>query len=134
MQQVTFTIRINNRPYNIDDRFEQFFPQGKHGEDVALAIPLNRFRYKEEAWYILWDKKCDTYYDISNATQGLPLTVEWIKVNIGEQTPGCKERIDLLIVLSETMDVIRHTSGTGDLKKAELTLKKNISQFLARND
>lgn len=127
-----FIIRINNLEYAIDDRLEYFQPVGRNSAMLG-AVPVSHLRFKEEAWYVLWDKKAQCHFTLGDNRQTLPLTVEWVQVTFPNEHVD-RERINLLVMLFEVMEVLRSGMDDSTLKRPELALKKNIAAYLNKND
>lgn len=132
MQQQGFYIRIGELVYAMDETKETFQLTGKTTAAQCRVIPMSKLRSKEGNWYILWDKQAHGYYHHDGNKQAIPLSVEWLKIVVDSDDTASRERIDTLIILAETMQLLRTGATEGSLKKSELQLRKSLQQFLNR--
>lgn len=124
-----FKIKILDRDFVIDDRMEEFREVGKNNPPGPNTIPVGQFRYKDNSWFILWDKAFQTYYNpsLQPVYPSFPLSVEWVEVVFLQNDPADKEQMDLIILLSETLRIIR-SKCPSIMKKAD-KLKKFVELF-----
>lgn len=130
MQEKYFKIRINERDFVIDAALEVFREVKQSSATLKNAIPVGQFRYNEGRWFILWDKASDSYYNEQNrAAAAIPLSVEWLQVIFLNEQASEKEYLDLVILLSESLSIIRSRCLQGKLRKSDVSLKKWLSHF-----
>lgn len=119
-----FKIRIRSKEFVLGERMDGFQETGK----AENRVPLDQFKYKDGNWFILWNKETDTCYDsCGQIADTIPLSVEWVQAAFPENKPSEKEVIDLVILLSEAIRIVRRK---GKMKGSD-KLKKLISQFNA---
>lgn len=131
MQEKMFRIKISDREFVVDDKLEEFREVSKNNTAHTNAIPIGQFRYKDGSWYILWDKEFSNYYNPTRPQQcnPIPLSVEWAEVIFLDDKSEEKDYLDMVILLSETMCILRNRNNTGKFRKSDANLKKLISQF-----
>jgi len=131
MQEKMFRIKIGEREFIADEKLEEFRELSKNSAVETNAIPIGQFRYKDGGWYILWDKEFASYYNPAKAHQcnPIPLSVEWAEVKFLDDQAPEKDYLDMIILLSETLCILRNRNSTNKFRKSDANLKKIISQF-----
>lgn len=130
MQDKFFKIRINEKDFVVDEALEAFREVKESSQTLKNAIPVGQFRYNEGRWFILWDKDAGTYYNQQpKAAAAIPLSVQWLQVIFLNEQASEKEYLDLVILLSETLAIIRSRCAAGKFRKTDAGLKKWLSHF-----
>ena len=131
MQEKMFGIKIGEREFVVDDKLEEFREISKSSAAETNSIPIGQFRYKDGSWYILWDKEFASYYNPNKPQQcnPIPLSVEWAEVKFFDDKAPEKDYLDMIILLSETLCILRNRNSTNRFRKSDANLKKIISQF-----
>lgn len=124
-----FLIQIGTRSYKADIPQQQFIAT----TDASEVIPFHQFRYQQEHWFILWDRKLNTYYNPSLHTvhsNVIPLSVEWVKIEIIDINHPLIEQVGTLILLSEVSEQVKRTSFTARPKKINAGLRKAVLTYI----
>lgn len=129
MDDPKFRIKIGNAEYMADPLLQQFTAMAT----AAAPIPFHQFRYQDTHWHVLWDKKLKTYYKPAPQSQHantIPLSVEWVRVEVIDKDHPEGDKICMLILLAETCELIKKPSHTDRPKKLPANLRKAVLAYI----